>query len=151
MTLLHPSDGKVYVKGVPSCTNAVLHPWLKSQLCRALSKLPPLEQKPSLIENRQAWERWQTGLKVPFSLSADLPPLRMLLVLDNLAGHKTPELVIWLMEHGIMPLYTPIAGSWLNMAESIQNVLKTRPIPTRPFAGPVPWAVLLRILHPRAI
>lgn len=126
MTLLHPSDGKVYVKGVPSCTNAVLHPWLKSQLLEALSKLPSLEQQPSVIENRQDWERWQEGLQVRFSLGDDLPPLRMLLVLDNLAGHKSPELVIWLIRHGIMPLYTPIAGSWLNMAESIQNVLKTR-------------------------
>jgi len=26
-------------------------------------------------------------------------------VLDNLAGHKTPELVLWLLAHGIMPLY----------------------------------------------
>jgi hypothetical protein len=55
-----------------------------------------------------------------------LPPLRMLLVLDNLAGHKTPAFVCWLFEHGIMPLYTPVGGSWLNMAESIQRVLKRR-------------------------
>jgi len=50
----------------------------------------------------------------------------MLLVLDNLAGHKTPAFVCWLFEHGIMPLYTPVGGSWLNMAESIQRVLKRR-------------------------
>ena len=50
----------------------------------------------------------------------------MLLVLDNLAGHKTPELVLWLFAHGIMPLYTPLGGSWLNMAESIQRILKRR-------------------------
>jgi hypothetical protein len=29
----------------------------------------------------------------------------MLLVLDNLAGHKTPEFVCWLFEQEIMPLY----------------------------------------------
>jgi hypothetical protein len=28
--------------------------------------------------------------------------------------------------HGIMPLYTPLSGSWLNMAESIQRILKRR-------------------------
>ena len=50
----------------------------------------------------------------------------MLLVLDNLAGHKTPEFVCWLFEHGIMPLYTPVGGSWLNMAESLQRILKRR-------------------------
>jgi hypothetical protein len=50
----------------------------------------------------------------------------MLLVLDNLAGHKTPEFVLWLFAQGIMPLYTPLGGSWLNMAESIQRVLKRR-------------------------
>ena len=60
------------------------------------------------------------------TLPDELPPLRMLLVLDNLAGHKTPEFVCWLFAHGIMPLYTPVGGSWLNMAESIQRILKRR-------------------------
>jgi hypothetical protein len=50
----------------------------------------------------------------------------MLLVLDNLAGHKTPAFVLWLVAHGIMPLYTPLSGSWLNMAESIQRILGKR-------------------------
>jgi hypothetical protein len=50
----------------------------------------------------------------------------MLPVLDNLAGHKTPELVCWLFAHGVMPLYTPVGGSWLNMAESLQGILKRR-------------------------
>jgi hypothetical protein len=30
------------------------------------------------------------------------------------------------MAHGIMPLYTPLAGSGLNMAESIQRLLADR-------------------------
>jgi hypothetical protein len=50
----------------------------------------------------------------------------MLLVLDNLSGHKTPEFVLWLCSHGIMPLYTPLGGSWLNMAESIQRIIRQR-------------------------
>jgi len=50
----------------------------------------------------------------------------MLLVLDNLAGHKTPALFCWLCTHGILPLYTPLGGSWLNLAESIQRILKRR-------------------------
>jgi hypothetical protein len=50
----------------------------------------------------------------------------MLLIWDNLKGHYTPELVSWLFAHGVMMLYTPLAGSWLNMAESIQRILVRR-------------------------
>ena len=55
----------------------------------------------------------------------------MLLVLDNLAGHKTPEFVGWVFAHGVMPLYTPVGGSWLNMAESLQRILKRRALDGR--------------------
>jgi hypothetical protein len=48
------------------------------------------------------------------------------LIWDNLAGHLTPELVAWLFWHGVMPLYTPVGGSWLNMAESVQRILVRR-------------------------
>ena len=50
----------------------------------------------------------------------------MLLVLDNLSGHKTPHFVLWLVAHGVMPLYTPLGASWLNMTESIQGILAWR-------------------------
>lgn len=72
------------------------------------------------------WERWQEGLTRHFTLPQALPPLRMLLVLDNLTGHKTPDFVLWLVAHGIMPLYTPLNASWLNMTESIQGILARR-------------------------
>jgi hypothetical protein len=45
---------------------------------------------------------------------------------NNLTGHKTPDLVLWLCAHGVMPLYAPVGGSWLNMAASIARVLKRR-------------------------
>src|SRR5215472_9522469 len=32
----------------------------------------------------------------------------------------------WLFAHGSMPLYTPLGGSWLNMAESMQRILVRR-------------------------
>src|SRR3954471_17138282 len=38
---------------------------------------------------RAAWMVWQAGLTMPFTLPHNLPPLRLLLVWDNLAGHKT--------------------------------------------------------------
>jgi hypothetical protein len=50
----------------------------------------------------------------------------MLLIWDNLKGHHTPKMILWLFEQGVMPLYTPVAGSWLNMAESIQRILVRR-------------------------
>ena len=45
---------------------------------------------------------------------------------DNLAGHLTDDLVDWLFDHGILPLYTPLSGSWLNMAESVQRIIVRR-------------------------
>ena len=49
-----------------------------------------------------------------------------MLVLDNLAGHLSYDLVQWFFEHGVMPLYTPVGGSWLNMAESVQRIIVRR-------------------------
>jgi hypothetical protein len=126
LTLFHPASGEVRVKGVRRCTNAVLHPWLKAELATILAALPEPTEAPSPEENRRRWERWQEGLTVRITLPAELPPLRMLLVLDNLTGHYTVDFVLWLFAHGIMPLYTPLGGSWLNMAESIQRILKRR-------------------------
>jgi hypothetical protein len=127
LTLFHPADGRVRVEGVTSCPNSVLHPWLKRELAAILGTTPqpPAEAAPA-AGWRASWERWQEGLTIKPTLPDELPPLRMLLVLDNLTGHKTPEFVCWLFAHGIMPLYTPVGGSWLNMAESIQRVLKRR-------------------------
>jgi hypothetical protein len=45
------------------------------------------------------------------------------LVLDNLAGHLSYDLVRWFFDHGVMLLYTPVGGSWLNMAESVQRII----------------------------
>ena len=103
----------------------MLHPWLKAELTAILATLPAPPARPE-AERRAAWERWQAGLTGAFTLPDCLPPLRMLLVLDNLSGHKTPALVLWLVAHGVMPLYTPLSGSWLNMAESIQRILVRR-------------------------
>jgi len=88
MTLFQPTTGQVRVKGVTSCANKVLHPWLKQELSAVLATLPAPapEGDPALI--RQAWTEWYEGLSAPLTLPDDLPPLRMILVQDNLAGHK---------------------------------------------------------------
>ena len=126
LTLFHPVSGQVRVKGVRQCTNAVLHPWLETELAAILATLPEPTERLSVRENRRRWERWQDGLTLRITLPECLPPLRMLLVLDNLTGHLTASFVLWLFAHGIMPLYTPLSGSWLNMAESIQRILTRR-------------------------
>jgi hypothetical protein len=136
LTLFHPADGQVRVKGVTTCPNAVLHPWLKQELADILTGLPSSEAGLSPQENRAGWQRWFEGLSQQPELSTQLPPLRMLLVIDNLTGHKSPDLVQWFFRHGIIPLYTPLGGSWLNMAESIQRILERRALdgqhPTTP-------------------
>lgn len=135
LTLFRPQDGQVRVKGVRQCSNDVLLPWLERELGAIVAALPPPVDTPA-TERRAAWERWEDGLQVRITLPAKVPPLRMLLVLDNLVGHKNPQFVCWCFAHGIMPLYTPLGGSWLNMAESIQRILKRRALegsqPTTP-------------------
>ncbi|MDQ3522473.1 MAG: transposase [Gemmatimonadota bacterium] len=126
LTLFHPATGEVRVKGVESTANVVLHPWLKEELDKILTALPPPATDLSSEEIRSQWERWQEGLTIRFTLLDELPPLRMLLIWDNLSGHKSAELLCWMMARGIMPLYTPLGGSWLNMAESIQRILTRR-------------------------
>jgi hypothetical protein len=134
LTLFHPRTGEVRVHGVTSCTNKVLHGWLQQELAEIVAALPNVP--PTAAASREAWERWLQGLQKPLVLPGELPPLRLLLVLDNLAGHKTPAFVVWLLMQGILPLYTPLGGSWLNMAESIQRILKRhrvgRPTPANP-------------------
>jgi hypothetical protein len=125
LTLFHPATGELHAKGVTSSANAILHPWLAGELATVLARLPAsaaLEAAP----NRQRWEAWQAGLSIKFTLPDVLPPLRALLVLDNLTGHKTPAFVLGLVAQGVMPLYTPLSGSWLNMAESIQRIIARR-------------------------
>src|SRR5436305_5098552 len=126
LTLFHPATGQVRVRPATRGTNAVLHGWLKETLGAVVAALPAAAEAGDPAATRALWEAWQQGLAVPLPLPERLPPLRVLLVWDNLAGHKTPEMVLWLCRHGIMPLYTPLGGSWLNMAESIQRILKRR-------------------------
>jgi hypothetical protein len=127
LTLFRPATGQLRAKGVLSAPNAVLHPWLKEQLSEVLDELEkkqPAETLPPEAE-RAHYAQWKTWLW-PYENDEGLPPLRIVLVWDNLAGHLTPDLVVWLFHHGVMPLYTPVGGSWLNMAESVQRIIVSR-------------------------
>ena len=126
LTLFHPADGELRTKGVTSCTNAVLHPWLEQELSDILAALPEPVTTPTPEAIRAVWSTWTAGLSRYPTLPAQPAAARMLLVLDNLAGHVSPAFVNWLFDHGIIPLYTPLGGSWLNMAESIQRIIERR-------------------------
>jgi hypothetical protein len=123
--LFRPATGQVRAKGVRRATNAVLHPWLKAELERALATLPvvtvPETERPLLAQ----WATWLGPYRYG---PLPMPPLRLILVWDNLAGHLSTELVLWLFAHGVLPLYTPLSGSWLNMAESVHRILVRRAV-----------------------
>jgi len=127
LTLFRPKTGSVHAKGVLSAPNVVLHPWLKEELTQILKPILQREAEMGRPEEseRPVGARWRTWLW-PHERDEGLPPLRLILVWDNLAGHLTPEIVVWLFQQGIMPLYTPLGGSWLNMAESVQRIIVPR-------------------------
>jgi hypothetical protein len=103
MLKLFQATGQVRVKGVTSRPNVVLHAWLEAELLTILEALPPAKVLDE-AQNRMAWERWQA------ELCDKLPPLRLLLVIDNLKAHTTASFVVWLFEHSVTPLYTPLSG-----------------------------------------
>jgi DDE superfamily endonuclease len=119
LTLFRPATGEVRAKGVTNAPNVVLHPWLQAELTAILATLPPLP-----AGERPAAAQWATWLGHP--PHALLPPLRLILIWDNLAGHTSQALVRWLLEHGVMPLYTPLSGSWLTRAEAVQRIIVGR-------------------------
>jgi len=97
-----------------------------AQLTEVLAEIEKTHPRAELPpeEERLACARWETWLGHPPRNPE--PPLRIVLVLDNLAGHLSSDLVRWCFDHGVMPLYTPIGGSWLNMAESVQRIIVRR-------------------------
>jgi hypothetical protein len=123
--LLQPAPGEGRAKGGRQCPHTVLPPWRKAEFEAILAALPPAPAAASLL-HRPLWQRWQDGLQCRSTLPQEVPSLRLLVVLDTLAGHQTPEVVLWRFAHGIMPLDTPLSGSWLNMAEAVQRILKRR-------------------------
>jgi len=118
LTLFRPATGQVRGQGVTNAPNVVLHPWLQTELLQVLADLPdtPVEESERPIPAQ--WATW-----LGHAPHLPLPPLRLILIWDNLAGHLSTSMVRWLFAHGVMPLYTPLSGSWLNMAESVQRIL----------------------------
>lgn len=121
LTLFRPATGEVRAQPVAQATNAILHPWLQQELEAILADLPPPD--PTAPGRPVAAWDWRED---PLWTLADLPPVRLLLLWDNLAGHRTPALLDWLVARGVWPLFTPLGGSWLNLAESLQRIVVPR-------------------------
>ena len=120
LNLFHPATGLVRTKAVLTTTNAVLHSWVKTELTDILAALPPLSEEES-IRRQSLWQRFCPEKETP-----GLPPLRLILIWDNLAGHRNAIFNAWLESQGILALRTPLSGSWLNLTESIQRILARR-------------------------
>jgi hypothetical protein len=119
LTLFRPRTGEVRAEPVDRAPNTVLHPWLERELTAILATCPAPPPPTA------RWEDWW-GAPAPPGWAAGLPPLRVLLIWDNLAGHHDWEFQQWCLNAGILPLFTPVGGSWLNLAESIQRILLRR-------------------------
>jgi hypothetical protein len=100
----------------------VLHGWLRQEVAAILATCPPAPCDPP---PGRRWADWIDPALPPW-WAEGLPPLQMLLIWDNLAGHCDWELEQDLLNRGVLPLFTPVGGSWLNMAESIQRILVSR-------------------------
>jgi hypothetical protein len=122
LTLFRPATGQVRAEPVEHATNAVLHPWLRRELAAILETCPPPPAAPVPGRRWSDWDRFAAE----WGLDDRRPPLRALLIWDNLAGHKSLAMERWLLDHGVLPLWTPLAGSWLNLAESLQRILVRR-------------------------
>jgi hypothetical protein len=122
LTLFRPATGEVRAIGVTHAPNAVLHPWLRGELTAILHTLPDASPQVASASFIPDW--W--GRRQSLTDRYDDRPLRLILIWDNLAGHKSVDLVCWLCARGILPLYTPLSGSWLNMAESLQRIVVRR-------------------------
>ncbi len=122
LTLFRPATGELRAKAVDHSTNAILHPWLQQELEAILQHCPPARTE---VPEGCRWQDWDP-LPSADQLDRFLPPIRLLLILDNLMGHRSHDPVHWCAERGICLLYTPNAGSWLNMAESVQRIIVRR-------------------------
>ena len=121
LTLFRPATGEVRALPVERAPNVVLHPWLKQEMAAILDALPP----PAVGAPERAAGAWPWD-ETTRRWAATVPPVRLLLIWDNLAGHHSGQLVTWLLERGIWPLVTPLGGSWLNLAESVQRIIVRR-------------------------
>ena len=139
LTLFHPADGQVRIKGTTTCPNTVSHPWLEQELADIMATLADLP--PTADQSRAAWERWQQGLKERITLLAATEGLVGAGQLGRSQELGIGDVAVRSWNYAFVH---PSSGLWLNMAESIQRILKGRAIsgeePTSP-AQIIEWFV----------
>ncbi len=121
LTLFRPATGEVRAKAVEHTTNAELHPWLQQQISAILAAQTTTPLPAGQGKLGALWEDWW-GPHWP----GRVPALRGILIWDNLAGHRNFDVQQWLRRQGVMVVSTPLGGSWLNMAESVQRIIGQR-------------------------
>lgn len=84
-----PATGEVRPEPVAQATNAVLHPWLKEQLTQILDQCPPCPEGPTPGRRWSDWDYHEDA----YLLDRHFPPVRVLLIWDNLKGHLSTGLV----------------------------------------------------------
>jgi len=107
LTLFRPATGELRAQPVLQAPNAVLHPWLQAELAAILAALPSVVDPLAPGRGWQDWG-WSEAEVAAWEGSGPLPPVRLILVWDNLRGHHTPALVDWCVHQGILLLYTPL-------------------------------------------
>src|SRR5438552_423277 len=73
LTLFRPATGEVRAQPVDRTTNAVLHPWVRTQVERILAEMPPVSDPTA--PGRRAGDWWWGHGEAPAWL-ADLPQVR---------------------------------------------------------------------------
>jgi len=80
-TLFRPATGQVRAKAVTNAPNVVLHAWLQTELLQVLADLPEAPTEDWEPPTPAQWATWLGH--VPH---LPLPPLRLILIWDNLAA-----------------------------------------------------------------
>ena len=110
---------------VEQATNAILHPWLKQELTAILDALPDISAEAQSGWGRH-WADW--GFASPQAFADGNWPARapdLDLGQSGRALHAGYGRLVSCSK-GILLLYTPLGGSWLNMAETIQRIMVRR-------------------------
>ena len=81
LTLFHPADGRVRIKGVTACPNTVLHGWLKQELAAVLTVKPRPTAMPTGAPPRHSATR-KVGLK----------PLRTMCMASSIESRSSDSL-----------------------------------------------------------
>ncbi len=118
LTLFRPATGEVRAEPVDRTPHVVFQEWRRRERAVIGAAGPPAPVVPGPGHRGEDWP----VTPPPPGWAEGLPPLRVRLIGDHRAGHGDWELEQDRLHQGILPLSTPVAGSWRNLAEAIQRI-----------------------------